>query len=336
MKPLTLNLLTSAGTAVLLGALTLPAVHELGGGAAPRPALAAAPAQRGFGVYVDPWHADDWAREVGAAPQMVATFEAFSRDRTIDPFVRETERQGIRQVMVSWEPWRPPPISAGTANDGLAQPGYTNAEIARGAHDAYIRRFARSLAGFRGTVWLRYAHEMNGDWYPWAHGPAGYVRAWRHVVKLVRSSGARNVRFVWSPNMNLYQRDGVWLTHMEAYWPGAEWVDAVGATMINFGPARYGVENFARRLGQLHRLFRKPMMITEANTAYDGRVGWLNDLRQMLRRMPWLRTVVWSQLPSRGLAQTSRASQLSWSVQHDAAAAAVLRGIIRDLRRPAR
>src|SRR3954454_16357222 len=149
MKPLTLNLLTSAGTAVLLGALALPAVHQLRGGADPPAALAATPAQRSFGVYVDAWHVDDWARDVGAAPQMVATFEAFSRDRTIDPFLRETERQGIRQVMVSWEPWRPPPIDAGTANDGLAQPRYTNAEIARGADDAYIRRFARSLARFR-------------------------------------------------------------------------------------------------------------------------------------------------------------------------------------------
>ena len=48
------------------------------------------------------------------------------------------------------------------------QPGYRNIDIARGAQDRYIVRFARSLARFPGTVWLRYAHEMNGYWYPWS------------------------------------------------------------------------------------------------------------------------------------------------------------------------
>ena len=64
--------------------------------------------------------------------------------------------------------------------------------------------FARSLAGFHGTVDLRYAHEMNGTWYPWSHDPIGYRRAWRHVVRVFRAAGAANVRFVWSPNPSLY------------------------------------------------------------------------------------------------------------------------------------
>ena len=80
------------------------------------------------------------------------------------------------------------------------QPGYTNLDIARGVQDEYILRFARSLATFQGRVDLRYAHEMNGTWYPWSHDPIAYRRAWRRVVRLFRAAGARNVRFVWSVN----------------------------------------------------------------------------------------------------------------------------------------
>jgi hypothetical protein len=261
---------------------------------------------------------------------MVAKFEAFSRKRTIDNFLTQVEHDGIRQVMVSWEPWQPVPAALGTTLQYLPQPGYRNAEIAAGVQDAYITRFARSLAGFHGTVWLRYAHEMNGFWYPWSHGPRNYRRAWRHVVRLVRAAGARNVRFVWSANLNLYDSAPTWLHNLRHYWPGARWVDAVGSTMINFGGRkRYRVARFAPRLRTLRRQFAKPVLLTETNTEFRGRVAWLRDLRRMLRSMPWIRAVAWSQLPSRGAAQI-RAGRLNWDVQRDPAAAAVIAGIIRD------
>jgi hypothetical protein len=331
MRRLTLNLLTSVVTLLLLGALTLPAWHVL----APRASAVAAPRQpaRAFGVYVDPWHVEDWQLAVGAAPQMVAKFEAFSRNRTIDDFLRETERHGIRQFMVSWEPWEPVPAALGTTLQFLPQPGYRNADIAAGAQDEYIRRFARSLATFDGTVWVRYAHEMNGFWYPWTHGPRNYRRAWRHVVRVVRAAGARNVRFVWSPNANLYEPRDSWLAGIRRYWPGGRWVDAVGSTTINFGGRKhYEVSRFVPRLETLHRVFRRPVMLTETNTQYVGRAAWLGSLRRALRGMPWVSAVVWSQLPSRGTAQM-RTGRLDWDVQRDPAASAVLRGIIRDGRR---
>src|SRR4051794_8146994 len=174
MKPFALNLLTCSVTAVLLVALALPAkraldaAHESAPAAAtagpwPRPA---ADPRRPFGVYVDPWHVDDWARNVGVAPQLVAKFEAFSNRRPIDRFLNQTQRIGIRRVMVSWEPWAPVPAAYGTAEQASPQPGYRNIDIARGSQDRYMLQFARSLAKFRGTVYMRFAHEMNGYWYP--------------------------------------------------------------------------------------------------------------------------------------------------------------------------
>jgi hypothetical protein len=71
-------------------------------------------------------------------------------------------------------------------------------------------------------------------------------------------------------------------------------------------------------------------VLTETNTSYDGRVRWLEDLRTMLSTMPWIRVVAWSQLPSRGTAQTVGTGILDWDVQKDPPAAAQLAAIIRD------
>ena len=309
---------------------TLAAVAIALGGSAT--AAAAAEPPRTFGVYVDPWHVTDWARNVGATPDLVARFEAFSRQDTLTSFLRESEARGLTRVMVSWEPWKPVPVEQGDAQS-YPQRGYRNRDILHGAQDLYIRRFARSVATFPGVVYLRYAHEMNGTWYPWSYEPRMYVLAWRRLVRVFQSVGARNVRFVWSPNPNLYEGKRPWLEHLRLYWPGSRWVDYVGSTMINFGGLRrrrYTIARFAPRFEILHREFRKPMMLTETSTESTGRVEWLRGLRQMLRRMPWIRSVEWSQLKSRGQAHMKGSGQLGWNVQTDPAAAAVVRGIIAD------
>jgi hypothetical protein len=101
--------------------------------------------------------------------------------------------------------------------------------------------------------------------------------------------------------------------------------------MINFGGVKtYGVAQFRPRLQAVHALYRKPVILTEVNTQYGGRVRWLRDLRSMLRRMPWIKTVAWSQLPSRGEAQMLRPGDMHWNVRRDARASALLRGIVDD------
>jgi hypothetical protein len=328
------TLLTSGLTLALLVALTLPASRVLSAGGRAAAVVSEDTPARTFGVYVDPWHQRAWGEAVGAAPTMVAKFEAFSNRRPIAPFLARVSRDGIRQVLISWEPWEPVPARMGITLQFLSQPGFRNADVAAGAQDRYLRRFARSLRAFDGVVWLRYAHEMNGIWYPWSHGPRAYVRAWRHVVGVVRGI-APKARFVWSANPSLYEPTRAWRARLRRYWPGARWVDAVGSTVIDFGGRKsYPVARFVPRLRALRAMYRKPVMIAEANTDLTGRVGWLRDFRAMLRGMPWITAVAWSQLPSRGTAQMrGLAGQLDWDVTRDQAARAQLAGIIRDGRR---
>jgi hypothetical protein len=101
--------------------------------------------------------------------------------------------------------------------------------------------------------------------------------------------------------------------------------------MINFGGSkRYDVHSFVPRLRTLHSVYRKPVILTEVNTQYGGRVRWLQDVRRMLRGASWIKAVAWSPLPSRGAAQMRHPGDMHWDLQRDGRSAAVLRGIIED------
>jgi mannan endo-1,4-beta-mannosidase len=331
VRPLALNLATCSATLVLLALLALPA-WTLHTGADVSPRGQAPSPGRLFGVYTDPRDLARWSRDVGLRPNLVGEFEAFSRRRAPDQFLHRAARAGVTRAMITWEPWKTVPAVLGPQRQAKAQPGFTNADIAGGSQDGYIARFARSVAAFHGIVYVRYAHEMNGFWYPWSTNPRAYVRAWRRIVGIFRSQGARNARFVWSTNPNLYETRRVWLDNLRRYWPGSRWVDVIGSTMINFGGDKpYGVARFTPALTLLHRTFRKPVFLTELNTEHATRIAWLHDLATELRRDPWIRAVAWSQLPSRAQAHgTNSGADLNWDVTSDHAAAAQLRAVAGD------
>jgi hypothetical protein len=96
-----------------------------------------------------------------------------------------------------------------------------NVEVlaANGQYDTYVNTWAARLKSFLsgpdgvyGTAddrraYLRLAHEMNGDWYPWgaavgANSPADYVTMWRHIHALFDAKGieATRLQWVWSVN----------------------------------------------------------------------------------------------------------------------------------------
>jgi len=339
VRSLVLNLGTACATVLLLGTLSFPAGRILTGQATPPPARAAAPVEprpsveprRFFGAYLNPWHLAGFDRAVGARPQLLAKFQAFSEPRPVDGFLRQCERDGIDQVLISWEPWWPVPASLGGRAQSHPQFGYRNVDIAQGVQDGYIRRFARALRSFHGVVYLRYAHEMNGFWYPWSKDARAYVSAWRRIVRIFRHERAHNVRFVWSVNPSLYLPPSQWERRLLRFWPGRSYVDYLGSTVIDFGGIKhYPVARFRPSLLALRRMFGKPVILTETNTERRGHVRWLRDLRRALRRSRWIRGVVWSQLPSRSIVQVSKLGDLSWDVTKDPPAAGVVRQIIED------
>ena len=291
---------------------------------------------REFGIASDPWKAKDWATAVGAKPTMVMEFEAWERNRGLDTHFRAARDQGMKSYSITWEPWASVDAAEGTAVEAAIQPKFSNQTIAAGQADDYIRMFATSVKNSELTVYVRYAHEMNGNWYPWYHDPAVYVQAWKHIVEVFRSVGANNAKFVFAPTPNLYEPgDEGWMSHIQEYWPGPDYVDYVGTTMINMGNKKaYEMKEFIPRLTLLHKTFQKDVVLAEVNSAADERVKFFTDLRTWLAtpEADWISAVILSQLPSRGQVNLgSSVGDLSWQVTNDPEAKPVIQALVKDI-----
>jgi Glycosyl hydrolase family 26 len=238
------------------------------------------PTGKHFGVstFKAPWagaEIDRVARLSGAHPTMIEYFVKWT-----EPFrpgaVSLCYSQDALPVL-SWEPWAGP-------EPGLDQPAYSLARIAAGRDDAYIARFARAIRAQRWPVVLRFAHEMNGNWYPWSeqrngNRPGDYVRAWRHVHALFDRVGARNVIWVWSPNI-IRAVPGV---SLRALYPGDQWVDWVGVVGYGVGETT-AAATFDPTLAVLRQVTRRPVLITETG-AQPGpyKAAWTANLFQWLK-----------------------------------------------------
>ncbi|HET8958699.1 MAG TPA: glycosyl hydrolase, partial [Microcella sp.] len=134
------------------------------------------------------------AATIGEQPSIELWYEDFRQPLSAAKLAAVDARGAT--PLITWEPW--------VWGGGATQTAYRSSRIAAGAHDAQIRQWGQALAAWGKPVMVRYGHEMNGDWYPWADGvngnkPGDYVAAWRHVHTLVTAQGASNVRWVWSP-----------------------------------------------------------------------------------------------------------------------------------------
>jgi hypothetical protein len=198
--------------------------------------------------------------------------------------------------VVTWEPWDP-------ASGSASQPAYRLSAIISGADDAYITRWANEVRAFGHPIWLRFAHEMNGDWYPWAesvngNAPGQYVAAWRHVHDLFAHAGATNVAWIWTPNV-VYPGT----TALAELYPGDAYVNWVGVDGYNWGSTRpQGWQSpeavFGETLSALRQLSSRPIVIGETASAEAGgsKAAWINQFFATLAAHPEVRAFLWFNL----------------------------------------
>jgi membrane-bound metal-dependent hydrolase YbcI (DUF457 family) len=283
------------GVAALLAAVVL-AVPAASPDTAPGQVKAAvvvkkrhlAPAQISVGVYIpgaeqNPALLDGYANAVGRQPAIVHTYRKWWTP-IFEPQVLGALSSRGAIPMVTWEPWN-------EKAEGVSLWG-----IAAGEQDAYIAQAAQQAASWGGPLFVRFAHEMNGDWYPWGRGHSdnsavAYKTAWRHIVEVFRREGALNVRWVWTPYV-----DGGRVPFRQFY-PGDEWVDWAGLDGFNWGrPFMSFAKVFDRSYQAMVRLTSKPLMIAETGSVEAGgnKAIWIRDaLRRAMPHLKHVRALLW-------------------------------------------
>jgi len=201
--------------------------------------------------------------------------------------------QNNQMVIVSWMP----NFCDGTPSD-------LDYYIAEGSYDSFIVQWADLMDSIlnqfpNNQVFIRLAHEMNGNWYAWSVAYPGasntvedFISMWIHTYDLVNSrwsgNNRNNVYWLWCPN-----NADVGGTPAESYYPGDNYVDWVGLDGYNWG-ALYSYSSwtnpagvFDNMIGRLQTLTNKPIAVAEWGTTslmnnswdYDiaAKSGWIGE-----------------------------------------------------------
>ncbi|MEM7532294.1 MAG: DUF4832 domain-containing protein [Chloroflexota bacterium] len=153
--------------------------------------------------------------------------------------------------------------------------GYSAAQLAAGDADAQLTAWAIEFklwldsCGGR-SAFLRFGHEMNGDWYSWGNDAANYVAAWQHIHTLFADLGidSSQVQWVWAVNNVDVNTDPA-----ENFYPGDSYVDWLGVDGYNWGESqnwsswRDFPAVFDPMLTRLHAISpNKPILVAEIGT----------------------------------------------------------------------
>ena len=268
---------------------------------------ALAPTDNYFGVSTPqaPYDWKDFQIFSAAAqklPSMVEFFQGWDQEFPAGPVTESWRRAAL--PVISWEP-RPTVQPLGPDSNNTVEPGYKLSTIIDGSHDAYIDKYALAVRALGLPVAIRFAHEMNGNWFPWSEERNGnvrgdYVAAWRHVHDRFTAVGATNAIWIWSPNV-ITARPAVRLAPL---YPGDEYVDWMG--MVGYYRRVYFDDKgkpkdptfdntYSGTLAELRATAVKPVVITELGATEVGgnKPAWIRSLFQGLVDNPDIIGFVW-------------------------------------------
>ncbi len=143
----------------------------------------------------------------GISPCMILLFY----DARVAPAISELEAIGDAGALpvITIEPWN-------ASSEELMIP-----------NDEYVLSLAAAIKGFGKRVYIRYAHEMNGDWYPWAGDPPKYLKMYRDFHdRLTAALGDMKVLWIWAVNNRDIPQSQI--NKALNYYPGGDCVDLIG------------------------------------------------------------------------------------------------------------
>ena len=256
-----------------------------------------------YGVHVPGWLQDmsavtTFEQDANKSASIVMWYQGWGlQDGTqnFEPTWMNNVRNHGSIPMVTWEPW--------LYTQGPNQPTYSLQNIISGKFDAYITKWAQDSKAWGHPYFLRFAHEMNGNWYPWSEQVNGnkagqYVKAWQHVHDIFTKLGVKNVTWVWSPNV-----ESAKTIPLQELYPGSAYVDWIGMDGYNWGSVdSVGWKSFAQVFQQTHKDIvnvakGKPLMVAETASAEVGgnKSAWIADAftTQLTQAFSDVKAVIW-------------------------------------------
>jgi mannan endo-1,4-beta-mannosidase len=169
-------------------------------------------------------------------------------------------------------------------------------DILNGEFDDYINNFARRLGALESVVYLRFAHEMNGDWYPWSSAKVGvenYRAVYRYIKDKFDALGVDNIKWIFSINWENVPKDN---DYKDAY-PGDAYVDFIGIDGYNWGNSQAWSKwmSFDEIFGPIYRevlnLYGKEIIIAEFSSTSKGgnKTKWISDAFSDIKNMNKIR-----------------------------------------------
>jgi glycosyl hydrolase family 26 len=241
------------------------------------------------GIRSDPARLTEVERIIDRKIVLVVWYQDWAGDAELDLecLIAVAARGSV--AMITWQP--------SNFYLGVDQSDYSLGEIASGRFDELARSWGERLAAFGKPVLLRWASEMNGDWYSWGantngNTPKQYVAAWRRLRLIFHRAGATNVQWVWAPDASAC--DPV------PFFPGDAYVDWIGLDGFNWGASigwKSFSEIFAASYARLTAISGRPFLISETASAEQGgdKAAWIEDALavQVPHNFPRVRAVVW-------------------------------------------
>ncbi len=178
------------------------------------------------------------------------------------------------------------------------QPKFQLKKIIRGDFDQYIRQFAKDAKKFGHPFFLRFAHEMNGDWYPWSetvndNSKGEYVQMWKHVHDIFEDECPKCATWIWAPDAG-GQSYTPPVDFTELY-PGDDYVDWIGLSVYNVEVARSDApwEEFENLVEPAYKKLQKiapdkPIYIAETGSTEIGgnKTQWIRNALTSLKKFP--------------------------------------------------
>ena len=236
---------------------------------------------------------DNWAKQAGKRPTYIMWYTDWS-----------TGFQGFG-VTNAYSRGATPVITWEMKNRSRA---ISYSDVLAGKWNKYIDAWATDVKADGREVFVRFGHEMNGDWYGWggfqnganANAPQQFISMWRFVRGRFNAKGVTNVTWVWCPNHESVPNT-TW-NQPESYYPGDAYVDWVCADGYNWGTSQTwsSWRSFDDVFGSIYTRVTgiapgKPFMIGEfaSSEAGGNKAAWIGDAATRMTQYPQLKAFIW-------------------------------------------